>query len=543
MSARRRKGQGKPTRLAEGGGPVETARTPALRSWQLFLLVFSFRVVNALTTKTFFQADEFFQCLEPAHKLVFGYGYLTWEWHEHLRSSIHPLMYATGYYLTLRAPYAVILATPKVSGAAVAAIGECYLYRFVYNYSGRNAKLATTALVASLASPFNWYVLTRSFSNNLEMVLTTVGLSYWPWHLRQGSVFRRALVGCIFGTVSCIVRPTNAILWICLGLQLLGKLPHTARLKLGLAVVAQAIAVLAVSAVADRLFYGAWTLPLYNFIEFNVVRSLSIFYGTAPWHFYLLQAVPLMTLTFLPFLIHWAVVLRGWCTDLGITAVCVLAAFLAIRHKEIRFIYPLQPILLLGIATSMQATKFRQYKRTVAFVAAFNAGISYYFTRVHERGVLDVIDYLRQDAEITSFGFLTPCHSTPWQSHLHEPRFEKTGWALSCEPPLHLTSAKEIDNYKDESDLFYEDPRRFIDSNFPTLGTPIDVVARDKKFAWPSRLVVFAPEELFMRTHLGTKYRQCKRFFNSRFHWDDRRVGDVIVYCAIENVHHESQEG
>lgn len=32
--------------------------------------------------QTFFQPDEFYQALEPAHRLVFGYGHLTWEWRD-----------------------------------------------------------------------------------------------------------------------------------------------------------------------------------------------------------------------------------------------------------------------------------------------------------------------------------------------------------------------------------------------------------------------------------------------------------------------------
>ena len=45
-----------------------------------FLLPLAFRSVTLLLPLTFFQPDEFYQALEPAHQLVFGYGHLTWEW-------------------------------------------------------------------------------------------------------------------------------------------------------------------------------------------------------------------------------------------------------------------------------------------------------------------------------------------------------------------------------------------------------------------------------------------------------------------------------
>lgn len=61
----------------------------------------AFRVLNALLCTTFFQPDEFFQSLEVAHRLVFGYGWQTWEWRSNtaLRSPLHALLFVPGYWL------------------------------------------------------------------------------------------------------------------------------------------------------------------------------------------------------------------------------------------------------------------------------------------------------------------------------------------------------------------------------------------------------------------------------------------------------------
>ena len=50
------------------------------------------RIILALVTRTFFQPDEYFQSLEVAHHLVFGYGHLTWEWlsDKPIRSILYP---------------------------------------------------------------------------------------------------------------------------------------------------------------------------------------------------------------------------------------------------------------------------------------------------------------------------------------------------------------------------------------------------------------------------------------------------------------------
>jgi len=49
-------------------------------STSLWCLVFVFRCMNSLLVRTAFNPDEYWQSLEVAHNLVFGYGHLTWEW-------------------------------------------------------------------------------------------------------------------------------------------------------------------------------------------------------------------------------------------------------------------------------------------------------------------------------------------------------------------------------------------------------------------------------------------------------------------------------
>lgn len=44
----------------------------------VFALLLAFRIVNALTLRTFFQPDEFFQSLEPAWQLAFGRASNAW---------------------------------------------------------------------------------------------------------------------------------------------------------------------------------------------------------------------------------------------------------------------------------------------------------------------------------------------------------------------------------------------------------------------------------------------------------------------------------
>jgi len=59
------------------------------------------RIGIAVLTRTVFQPDEYFQSLEPAFHLVFGYGHLTWEWlsGNPIRSIIYPALNVPFYWL------------------------------------------------------------------------------------------------------------------------------------------------------------------------------------------------------------------------------------------------------------------------------------------------------------------------------------------------------------------------------------------------------------------------------------------------------------
>jgi len=63
--------------------------------------IFGYRIALALLTRSIFQPDEFFQSLEVAHNVVFGYGKLTWEWQPGvaIRPIVYPMLYAPVYWI------------------------------------------------------------------------------------------------------------------------------------------------------------------------------------------------------------------------------------------------------------------------------------------------------------------------------------------------------------------------------------------------------------------------------------------------------------
>lgn len=75
----------------------------------------------------------------------------------------------------------------------------------------------------------------------------------------------------------------------------------------------------------------------------------------------------------------------------------------------------------------------------------------------------------------------------------------------------------------DEADVFYADPLAWVHENMAIRG-------QWKK--WPEQIVMFEHLEGALESLLAERgYAECWRGFNSHWHDDWRRKGDVIVWC------------
>ncbi len=340
-------------------------------------------------------------------------------------------------------------------------------------------------------------------------------------------------------------------------------------------------AVLLVSSASDYAYFGEWTFPPYQFLNFNINQNLAVFYGRNDWHYYLTQGLPLLLTTYLPF----SLVALYQASSLPPTNIrflfmttifLTLAALSLISHKEVRFIYPLLPLLHILTAPTISAffqpdhpasapikatpaaSSNIRHKLILQSILALNILIAAYTTLSHQSGVISVTTFLRHeyetlaldgrgrllshpDAGIDDFipkhtdytdtetfaGFLMPCHSTPWRSKLIHPGLK--AWALGCEPPIHLAAhTVERENYRDEADRFYDDPQKFLKEEINTRDKP-----------WPRYIVGFEGiekdlKEFYEGEMKGFKVRERWRTRNSHWHDDRRRTGDVVVWEFID---------
>ncbi|KAK9365228.1 Alg9-like mannosyltransferase family-domain-containing protein [Lipomyces kononenkoae] len=497
----------------------------------LFPLLFQYRLQIALSTKTYFQPDEFWQALEPAHRLVYGYGYLTWEWKEGLRSIAHPMVFSAVYWVSelLGLGNAGVLYGPKVLQALFAAIADYSVYKFAAKYYGD--EVARLTLMCSVTSAFNYFVSIRTFSNSLEMTLLICALNYWPLEKTAGQVsILNYSIALVLGAVACVLRPTNALIWSYLGAGLVLRLR-----SFNIVAIAGAVGtiILSLNALLDMWYYQQLTFPLYNFLKFNIVESLSSFYGVNRQLYYIVEALPQLLTVYLPFFFHGIYLSR--CSTLAQASIFVVFVYSLISHKEVRFIFPLLPIFHVFAALSLYRLRILgrpHLKWTfLTLLLLVNLPLALYASTTHQRGVVDVTSYIRTTPSIESVGFLMPCHSTPWMSHMRRP--DIIAWFLTCEPPRGLPRS-ELATYRDEADQFYDDPELFLRMHFPPLRGN-ETEATMFRYNWPSHLIVFGALEEFLVSYTGDKYAECQRFFNSHFHEDRRRRGDVVVFCKQSN--------
>ncbi|KAL9243696.1 hypothetical protein vseg_017553 [Gypsophila vaccaria] len=501
-------------------------------SWkQFFYVCLAVRVVNALLIQTYFNPDEHWQSLEVAHRLVFGYGHLTWEWEKGIRSYLHPLLFAVLYkvlaFLHLDTPWFMMKA-PRVLQSIFAAICDLYLYRYsVVNFGNQ---VAQWTLFSQFVNWFVFFCCTRTLSNSLETVLTIVSLYYWPcMRVATGEISSSSRkLGLFIAALACAIRPTSAIVWLYVGVLQLFAASDKMKFIFLEAVPIGAL-VVGITSLLDRLMYGSWIIVPFNFLKFNFFSSGGDYYGTHPWHWYLSQGFPVMIFTFLPFCVAGIIQSKQWKIS-GLIG-WVIGIYSILGHKEFRFVLPVLPIALMfsgyslaslrkpdlpiGKSKRIQNTHSRlpsKLRICVFFLLATNIPMGLYMSLVHQRGTEDVMHYLSneaQNSEVRGVLFLTPCHATPYYSALHKNvpmRF------LDCTP-------SDQRGVPDESDRFMLNPLEFV-SDF------------SRNWSLPSHIVMFDSGEKKLKSFLmSNSFREVKRFFHAHFKVDRDLQATVVVYA------------
>jgi hypothetical protein len=301
----------------------------------IFAIALLLRVGVAIHFPSVEWGDEIFSSLEPAHHLAYGYGIVAWEWREGVRSWVLPaflagMMRATdwmgpGSLGYLRA-IAVLLSLLSLTTV-------WFGYAWAKRASGNAA-----AIIAAGASAI-WYDLVYFSPKTLIEVMATnfllPGLYLGMYGNGLSEKKRLFLAGLFLGlAVALRIQLAPAV-----GFAFLYFCHRNWRAR-GPAMFVGLLLPVVVFGLVDAI---TWSYPFQSFFLYfwvNLEKRNFLAY-TEPWYWYFLQ----LPIRFLPlFLLALVGVRRS--RFLGWVVLIIVAFHSIIPHKELRYMYPVMPIVI-----------------------------------------------------------------------------------------------------------------------------------------------------------------------------------------------------
>ena len=272
--------------------------------FSIWVISLSYRLYLTLSFFSHYHADEFFQSLEIAHDIVYGFGYIAPEYQEthaiesyaRLRSFIFPyffvalfelgeflnLNYYTGTLPLARSTFTILTST-------IIPLTYLIVNRMTKN---RNYAIASTLVVAfdyqmitmgihtivnSFVTPFvlfgfYLYLLNKDKSRTIRDLFSLSGIF---------RVFLLIFVGILFGLTTYIRIDTIAFI----GLLMLFELRPKNFLPIAL-VSLGGITGLLIGGYIDYLTWGDFFISPMQWFRFNILEGHSAMFGVAPFYYY-----------------------------------------------------------------------------------------------------------------------------------------------------------------------------------------------------------------------------------------------------------------
>ncbi len=332
-------------------GAPRRARSVRLASLTILLLAAAARVWSAWSDQSIYWPDEIYQSIEQAHRLVYGYGLVPWEFQQGARSWLFPGALAA--LLELGRALGVQTATGIVHlcrvTMALAAVGALALsMRLARRLADDRAALVAGALGAAL--PIKLALESRVMSEVASEPLLAGAALLTLRTSRRAAAIAGALV-----SAACFLRYQN-------GLAAVGLLALYLAARRWREAGAYAIAGVAVALAGGALDWATWGTPFHSFtayVRYNLVEGQSAIYGVSGPAFYLraLWSSSGPAILVVGVLFAWAVIgpALAWRRSrfaerqgagLGLVVVLFVAGPSAVAHKELRFVLPILPVAL-----------------------------------------------------------------------------------------------------------------------------------------------------------------------------------------------------
>lgn len=287
-----------------------------------------------------------------------------------------------------------------------------------------------------------------------------IAFYFWPFPNAISSAIdpqhpRSRRYALIIASIACILRVTNAVIWVPLVLRECWILYQLRRCDLFFVFIADImiIAVISISFLIglDSWYYGEFTITAFNFYHFNTVLNGSALYGTHPLYWYFVVGIPTVIGTMTPNLFYAVrFILSMWNKQTSrrrthfalisklfplICCVWTVMVFSLNPHKEFRFLLPILPIFIIYCGIGLFDV-FRSYpsvsKLVLILLVITNGFAGLFLSQFHQSASIEVMQWLNKEiydkVEVESVygsyrditvAMVLPCHSTPHYSYLH----------------------------------------------------------------------------------------------------------------------------
>lgn len=389
-----------------------------------FLLLGLFlRIGAGLKFPNNFHADEIFQAQEPAHRLAFGNGVVTWEWRRGVRSWVYPMFLAEVMRATAkRGP-----GSEGYQKGLVIVLSLLSLTTIWFGFAWAKQAGGSEAGMIAAGACATWYELIFFAQKTLTEVIATnallPGLYLGMYGERLGEKKRMLLAGFFCGlAMSLRIQLAPAVgfaaIYFCYPNWRKRSLPMACGLLLPFLSFG----------LVDLLVWGRPFHSYLTYIHADLLEGGRGF-GVSPWYWYLEMLSdhlgPMMILVLIgirrsPFL--------GW------EALIILLTHNYFMHKEVRFLYPMVPLELtlagLGILEIVPAFDFWRKtpltSRTVvtaglAFCAFSSCLLIHQFDWTRRAGNLAAFDELSRDPALCGVAvYKIGWYDTGGYAHLHK---------------------------------------------------------------------------------------------------------------------------
>ncbi len=325
------------------------------------------RLHLALTDDGLYWPDEVHQSLEPAHRLVWGYGLVAWEFVQGARSWALPGLVAALFQLArllgLEEPWGYLHLT-RGAFALMGAGSAAGAFLLARRLGARPLAAAGGALLFALGS-VPLYFAPRAMSENAAALPLVLGLALALPH-RAGRA--ATLAGAALLALATLLRLQCGL--VCAGLLAVLLVRREWRRA------AEAAAVLAAGVLAygllDLLTWGSWFQSARVYLAFNLQGGAEK-WGTAPFGYYarvLWQSMPGVS--------GVAAALALLSARRAPALLALTLAFLLLHalqpHKELRFLLPALPLVAGAAGVGLEVLLARV--RAPALQAALALGVA-----------------------------------------------------------------------------------------------------------------------------------------------------------------------